>query len=302
MAALDNSYAVTVTATDSAGNATQQAVTVAVTSVNESPLFTSSASFSAAENGTSVGTVVATDPDGGAISYSIVGGTDAAKFAISAAGGVLTFVSAQNYEAPGDADANGIYAVTVRASDGANTTDQAISVTLTNVNESPVIGAGASQSIAEGGTAVANIAAADPEGAGMTYAITGGADAAKFAIDAGGNLSFLVSPNYESPSDSDGNNVYQVTVSASDGTNTSVKAMAITVTNTNEAPDITSGGEFSMSEGGTAVGTVTAVDPEGDAITFTISGGADAAKFDINPTTGAISFKVAPDFENPTDA
>ena len=42
--------------------------------------------------------------------------------------------------------------------------------------------------------------------------------------------------------------------------------------------------------------------PSGDTVTYSISGGADSAKFSINSTSGALSFKTAPDFETPTDA
>ena len=34
------------------------------------------------------------------------------------------------------------------------------------------------------------------------------------------------------------------------------------------------------------------------AITYSIDSGADAAKFNINATTGALTFKTAPDFES----
>ena len=37
-------------------------------------------------------------------------------------------------------------------------------------------------------------------------------------------------------------------------------------------------------------------------LSYSISGGADAGKFQINGNTGALSFKAAPDFENPTDS
>src|SRR5262249_43521995 len=48
---------------------------------------------------------------------------------------------------------------------------------------------------------------------------------------------------------------------------------------------------------------VTAVDPDvGATVTFSLAGGADASKFTINATTGALSFITAPDFEAPTDA
>ena len=84
--------------------------------------------------------------------------------------------------------------------------------------------------------------------------------------------------------------------------------MTITVTNVNEAPVITSNGggttaSISVPENTTAVTTVTATDPDaGTTLTYSISGGADAAKFAINPTTGVLTFIAAPNFEAKTDA
>ncbi|SNT37324.1 hypothetical protein SAMN05421757_1131, partial [Tropicimonas sediminicola] len=71
----------------------------------------------------------------------------------------------------------------------------------------------------------------DSEGAGLAYAITGGADAALFAIDpATGTLSFLAAPDYESPADADGDNAYQVQVTVSDsGGLTDVQDITVTV-------------------------------------------------------------------------
>ena len=43
--------------------------------------------------------------------------------------------------------------------------------------------------------------------------------------------------------------------------------------------------------------TVAASDANGDTITYSISGGADQAKFTINAATGALAFLSAPDFE-----
>ena len=37
-------------------------------------------------------------------------------------------------------------------------------------------------------------------------------------------------------------------------------------------------------------------------LTYTIIGGADAAKFTINARTGVLTFVAAPDYESPTDA
>ena len=111
---------------------------------NAAPSFTSLASFSAAENQTTVGTVVATDDDtdDNIESYAITGGADQAKFSIDNMG-VLTFSSAPDFESPADVastnpanDAgNNEYIVEVTATSGtgtrAMTAVQRITVTVT---------------------------------------------------------------------------------------------------------------------------------------------------------------------------
>jgi len=100
-----------------------------------------------------------------------------------------------------------------------------------------------------------------------------------------------------------GDNVYNVTVAASDGPNTGTQALALTVTNLNDNPPvITSTASVSVAENQTAVLTVTATDADGDTPTFSLSGIADVGLFAINSTTGVLTFTSAPDFENPVDA
>ncbi len=188
---------------------------ISVTNVNEAPTITSGAAVSFAENATgTVYTVAATDPDAGAtLTYSFTG-TDAARFNINSTTGAITFKSTPNYEAPTDAGANNVYDVTVRASDGTNITTKAVAITVTNVNEAPVITSAATASFAENGTGTVYTAAATDVDAGttLTYSLTG-TDAAKFNIDATtGVVTFKSSPNYEAPTDSGANNVYNVTV------------------------------------------------------------------------------------------
>ncbi|MET0251315.1 MAG: PQQ-dependent sugar dehydrogenase [Novosphingobium sp.] len=101
---------------------------------NRPPVFSSPAAVSVAENITaSVYTPAASDPDGDPLSYTISGGADAARFAISS-GGVLSFQTAPDFEAPGDADRDNVYRVQLAASDGRGgqaTIDLAITVTNT---------------------------------------------------------------------------------------------------------------------------------------------------------------------------
>ena len=74
------------------------------------------------------------------------------------------------------------------------------------------------------------VGASDPEKDHLTYSIAGGADASLFKMDANGVITFTTSPNFEAPADTGANNVYDITVRASDGSLSTDKAVAITVT------------------------------------------------------------------------
>jgi hypothetical protein len=312
----DNLYLVRVRANAGAFSDTQT-LTVTVGNVNEAPVITShgggdTATLTVVENSVFVGAVVASDPEG-ATTYSIAGGADAALFTINATTGALTFLTAPNFEAPTDAGADNVYDVIVQASDGDGATDtQALAITVGNVNEAPVItsqggGDAATLTVMENSVLVGAVVASDPEGA-TTYSIAGGADAALFTIDATtGALAFVTAPNFEAPTDAGADNVYDVIIQASDGDGAiDTQALAITVGNVNEAPVITSqgGGDaatLTIMENSVLVGAVVASDPEG-ATKYSIAGGADAALFTINATTGVLAFVTAPNFEMPTDA
>ena len=110
------------------------------TSYNNAPVITSdgggtSANLNVPENTTAVTTVTATDADSDTLIYSISGGADAAFFSINASTGVLTFISAPNFEIPLDVGANNTYEVIVQVSDGTLTDTQTITVTVTDVTE-----------------------------------------------------------------------------------------------------------------------------------------------------------------------
>lgn len=71
---------------------------------------------------------------------------------------------------------------------------------------------------------------------------------------------------------------------------------------TNSAPVFTSAATVSATEGtASSFYTAAATDADGDAVTFSISGGADQSLFSITPQ-GALSFLGAPNFETPGDA
>ena len=139
------------------------------------PEITSGSSFSVDEGATGVATLRASDGDTPAadLTWSVSGGDDEVKFAVTAAG-VLSFAAAKDYETPDDAGADGVYEVTVQVSDGGRTDSADLTVTLTNVNEAPTADAGADQeNVAQGDTVTLNGSGADSDsGDTLSYAWT----------------------------------------------------------------------------------------------------------------------------------
>jgi Ca2+-binding RTX toxin-like protein len=118
--------------------------------------------------------------------------------------------------------------------------DVTITDEATLLDSPPVINGGptAAISIAENTTAVASFTAVDPDALPLVWSISGGADAARFMINAStGALSFTNSPNFEAALDVGTNNVYNVIVKVADQLGASdTQAIAVTVTNVDEAP------------------------------------------------------------------
>ncbi|WP_171261374.1 beta strand repeat-containing protein [Acinetobacter indicus] len=137
------------------------------------------------------------------------------------------------------------------------------------------------------------------------YEITAGNDAGYFAIDSTGKITLTAAGAAAAANDYETMpNSFELNVRAKDAAGNWSESALVTVSvlDVNEAPKITSPETVSVAENTTAVITVTATDVDADEQqTYTITGGADANLFDIDPVTGKLIFKNAPDFENPAD-
>ena len=297
----DNVYDIIVTASDGATD-TEQAVAITVTNENDNiPVFTSPAAANAQENQTAAYMAAATDADGDTLVYSL-SGTDADLFTIDANTGEVSFIAAPDFEAPGDDGGDNVYDIIVTASDGATDTEQAVAITVTNENDNiPVFTSPAAANAQENQTAAYMAAATDADGDTLVYSLSG-TDAALFTIDADtGEVSFRAAPDFEAPGDDDGDNVYDIIVTASDGTTDTEQAVAITVTSENgNVPVFTSPATATAQENQTAAYEAAATDADGNTLVYSLSG-TDAALFTINANTGEVSFRAAPDFEAPGD-
>ncbi|MDC0991058.1 tandem-95 repeat protein, partial [Gammaproteobacteria bacterium] len=270
-----SSYTATVTASDDVYYKTQD-ITVNIINLNDSsPVFTSSTTFSSAENQTNIGTVTATDADGDSVTFTVSG----SELAITSAG-VLTFVSAPDFETKTS------YTATVTASDGVNTTTQDITVNVTNVNDvAPVFTSEATFSAAENQTAIGSVVATDAEGDEITFTVSG----SELAITSAGVLTFKTAPDYETKSS------YTATVTATDGTNSTTQDITVNVTDVNEMPVFSPNG-FTINENLSSLDVSSSVsDEDGDTITYSLGGG-DGGLFNIS-SAGVLTLKTGQDFD-----
>ena len=187
----------------------------------------------------SLGTVSATDPDGGSVTYSIEGGNAAGLFEIDAVSGELFYTGGGEDHETGSTS----FELTVRASDGDQTTDTTVTISVTtDVAEAPAFGqAGYGFDLAEnadGSTdriSLGAVSATDPDGGSVTYSIAGGNAAGLFEIDAASGALFYTGggEDYETGSTS-----FELTVRASDGDETTDTTVTVNVTDVDEPVEV----------------------------------------------------------------
>ena len=86
--------------------------------------------ISVVENQTSAFQIEASDPNGDTLTYS-VGGTDQSQFSVSSSG-IVTFVTAPDFENPADANTDNVYEITGIVNDGYVMVSENFTVTVTN--------------------------------------------------------------------------------------------------------------------------------------------------------------------------
>ena len=133
-------------------------------------------------------------------------------------------------------------------------------------------------------------------GVPVTFAVTGGGGTlsatSSVATDANGRAQVTLTPGATAATQT-------VTATVTHAGKTLTQTFTATA---NLPPTFTSAATFSVAENTTAVGTVVATDADSqDSVTgYTITGGADSAKFSIT-TAGVLTFAASPNYEAPGD-
>lgn len=218
-------------------------------------------------------TPTASDPDGDTLSFTITGKPAWATF--SSTTGALSGT-------PSAAQA-GVYNVTISVSDGSLQASMSFAITV-NPAPSPPPPTNAAPTISGAGGATLNVGATydftptatDPDGNPLVFSVTGAPSWATFN-SMNGRLSGSASAAGTS----------NVTITVSDGALTARLAFTITVQQPNRAPTISGNGSRTVAAGTAYSFTPTASDPDGNRLTFSVTG--KPAWLAFNTATGALT-------------
>ena len=323
------SYSVTVSAADSFGAAGMVTLTIGISDVDEPPEITLASAAGVTVSGSAVSVdenhagdlvnVTATDPESTHTDYTLVlGGTHATSFTLNSTGatGVLSFTN------PPDHEVREVYRLTLTASNASESSTLNVTVTVGDVNEPPgiTLASAAGGAVTVSGSAVSveenhtsdlvNVTATDPETTHTDYTLAlGGTHSGSFTLNSTGGAGVL---SFTNPPDHEVREVYRLTLTASNASESSTLDVTVTVRDVDEPPGITlasaAGGDVTVS--GSAVSVeenhtsdlvnVTATDPETTHTDYTLLlGGTHSTSFTLNSTGGAgvLSFTNPPDHE-----
>ncbi|MFM6829070.1 MAG: cadherin domain-containing protein [Novosphingobium sp.] len=317
----DLTLTVTGKATENGGTATSVArqFTVVVNAAPTGATLTASVNENAL-NGTVAGTVAGTDPDGDALTYSMIDGAGG-RFVISSSGVVSIGNAALiNFETATS------HAITVRVTDPRGEyIDRSLTVAVQNVNEANSLpathGFGVNENVVVG-TVVGAVTASDIDSTDTAFGqqryyfwngtnIGSISSDGRYSIDSvTGEIKTRYLLNFEAGTTSVDYTVYARDNAGAYGALQVQTTVAIAINNLNEQNVLPANYSFAVAElqgVGVAVGTVTATDPDGsgafadqryffwdgtNASAFSFDG-----RYEINATTGAITTEQMLDYE-----
>ena len=229
-------------------------VKLVLSDIDESPSVRDT-TFHVAENTTGpIGTLVAKDPEGKGLTYTIVGGTRG--FTIDSSGKITNTV-------PFDYETEKTATITVKVSDGTKTSTATVKIVVDNVNE-PVHATDTTFAVEEGKTGViGKVPATDEDRTQVKYSVT---DTAKYSIDSTGTLVL------KTPYDYDATKADTVKVIVTDGEFYDTAKVVVNVINMNEPPVLQPNDSLAVPEncGNCIVGIITAVDPDRDPLKYEV--------------------------------
>lgn len=216
----------------------------------------------------------ATDINDDELTYNVSSVSEGLSASVS--GATLTVSPDENFFGEGS--------VTASVYDGENTVTTTFSVTVTPVNDEPAISEVADVTFPEGDTASLTISVSDVDNAMNELSVTATTTNTELGMTLSNKeISFTPDENYF------GQGV--VTVTVSDGDKQSSLSFNVTITNVNDEPVLLTESHQTLTEDTPLTLTLTAVDLDGDALTYSIL----ANRLGVSATITDAELTITPD-------
>ncbi|WP_237569985.1 Ig-like domain-containing protein [Mycolicibacterium lacusdiani] len=293
----------TVTVTDGRRGVVTTTVTVNISPKNAVPTITKTVGAPNTSTGVVTGKVTGTDTDRDVLTYSTSVAPGKGTVTLTATGAfTYTPTAAARHAAQklGATIADKQDTFTVAVSDGhGGVVTTAITVTVSPANAKPTGGsATVTQTDGKTGVVSGTLTAVDPDGDPLTFTST---TPLKGTLVIGANGSFTYTPSTaardaaSAPGATAAAKVEALTITVSDGyggTATFTLSAPITAYPAGNQAPVTGGATVGSSSSaiGTVTGTVTATDPEGDALTYTVVTGPKKGVVKVDAVTGAYTY------------
>ena len=185
-------------------------------------------------------------------------------------------------------DFNGSDSFTYTIYQGNKNSTAEVSITISPINDAPVIDTNNVIETPENQNFVINLDIYDVDIGDILVTTMSGIDSGLFSLSESNEIDFLIPPDYEST------NSFNITISVTDGILVTSKDINIQVTNVNDIPPvIISDNNFTSKEMCTSISILNANDEEGDLLMWSVSG-SHSSDFKIDMETGHLEFNDYP--------
>ena len=233
-----------------------QSIIVTVNAVNDAPV--ANATSSATSEDQSVIVILSgSDVDGDNLTFSL--DSNASNGSVTLNGSVAMYIPAVNYF--------GDDSFSFSVSDGIESSSASVSLSVSAVNDAPILASVSDVSFDEDTTGTTSLFAEDVDGDDLEFSISGGIDIS--ATLNGSDVSFSTAQDYS------GSETF--TISVTDGIVVDSQIITVTVNAVNDAPVLSLIGNQQFLEDGDLTILLSAFDVEGDNLSFSIQGGTDIA-------------------------
>jgi VCBS repeat-containing protein len=278
-----------VSITDDLGNSTSQSISLSISPVNDLPIISGEITATLAEDENATGDINATDPDGL---------TDGSYFTISSnpsngSANINQLTGSWSYSPQANFFGSDSFSVSI-TDDLGNSTSQSISLSISPVNDLPIISGEITATLAEDENATGDINATDPDGLTDGSYFTISSDPSNGSA----NINQLTgSWSYSPQANFFGSDSFSVSITDDLGNSTS-QSISLSISPVNDLPIISGEITATLAEDENATGDINATDPDGltDGSYFTISSNPSNGSVNINQLTGSWSYTPQANF------